>query len=165
MPDFTTLTRYSTFAGVICLTVLSLIALIGWSGWFVIPFLVFGALSLLGLRDVRQESHSVLRNYPVLGHVRFLMEKIRPEIRQYLLEDDQDEEPFSRDQRSLVYQRTKGQETPAPSAPKNVYTRVATVGSRIPYSPSISRTRIFALPWATLRAHSPIARLSTTFPR
>ena len=122
MPDFTTLTRYSTFAGVICLTVLSLIALIGWSGWFVIPFLVFGALSLLGLRDVRQESHSVLRNYPVLGHVRFLMEKIRTEIRQYLLENDQDEEPFSRDQRSLVYQRAKGQEDARPfGTKKRVY--------------------------------------------
>ena len=122
MPDFSNLTRFSTFAAVICLTVLSLIALIGWSGWFVIPFLVFGALSLLGLRDVRQESHSVLRNYPVLGHIRFLMEKIRPEIRQYLLEDDQDEEPFSRDQRSLVYHRAKGQEDARPfGTKKRVY--------------------------------------------
>lgn len=122
MPNFTDLTRYSTFAGVVILTFLSIIAMFEWSGWFVLPFVVFAALSLLGLNDLRQSAHSILRNYPVLGHVRFLMEKIRPEIRQYLLEDDQDEEPFSRDQRSLVYQRAKGQEDARPfGTKKRVY--------------------------------------------
>lgn len=122
MPKFSELTRYSTFAGVIILAVLSMMAMFGWSGWFVLPFLIFAALSLLGLNDVRQNSHSVTRNYPVLGHIRFLMEKIRPEIRQYLLEDDHDEEPFSRDQRSLVYQRAKGQEDARPfGTKKRVY--------------------------------------------
>ncbi|KEJ90836.1 FMN-binding glutamate synthase family protein [Sulfitobacter donghicola] len=121
MPKLSELTRYSTFAGVVVLTLLSLIAIF-WSGWFFVPFLIFGALSLLGLHDVRQTSHSILRNYPVLGHVRFLLESIRPEIRQYLLEDDQDEEPFSRDARSLVYQRAKGQEDARPfGTKKRVY--------------------------------------------
>ncbi len=122
MPKFSELTRYSTLAGAVILTILSFIAMFSWSGWFFLPFLVFAALSLLGFNDVRQSSHSVLRNYPVLGHVRFLMEKIRPEIRQYLLEDDQDEEPFSRDQRSLVYQRAKNQEDARPfGTKKRVY--------------------------------------------
>ncbi len=122
MPKFSELTRYSTLAGAVILTILSIIAMFSWSGWFFLPFLVFAALSLLGFNDVRQSSHSVLRNYPVLGHVRFLMEKIRPEIRQYLLEDDQDEEPFSRDQRSLVYQRAKNQESARPfGTKKRVY--------------------------------------------
>ncbi len=122
MPKFSELTRYSTLAGAVILTILSIIAMFSWSGWFFLPFLVFAALSLLGFNDVRQSSHSVLRNYPVLGHVRFLMEKIRPEIRQYLLEDDQDEEPFSRDQRSLVYQRAKNQEDARPfGTKKRVY--------------------------------------------
>ncbi|WP_298858575.1 FMN-binding glutamate synthase family protein [uncultured Sulfitobacter sp.] len=122
MSNLSKLTRYSTFAGVLILTFLSMLAMFGWSGWFVLPFIVFAALSLLGLNDVRQSAHSVLRNYPVLGHVRFLMEKIRPEIRQYLLEDDQEEEPFSRDQRSLVYQRAKGQEDARPfGTKKRVY--------------------------------------------
>jgi len=122
MPNLSDLTRYSTFAGVIVLTVLSLMAIFIWSAWYLVPFAIFGALSLLGLNDVRQTSHSVLRNYPVLGHVRYLMEKIRPEIRQYLLEDDQDEEPFSRDARSLVYQRAKGQEDARPfGTKKRVY--------------------------------------------
>jgi len=70
--------------------------------------LLFLALTLLGLRDMRQTRHSILRNYPVIGHLRFLLEFIRPEIRQYFLEGDNDAAPFSRAQRSIVYQRAKG---------------------------------------------------------
>ncbi|QUJ75948.1 FMN-binding glutamate synthase family protein [Sulfitobacter albidus] len=114
MTELSNLTRYTTFIGVIVLCLLSLILVAVWSAWFWIPFAAFGALSLLGLHDVRQEHHSILRNYPVLGHMRFLFEGIRPEIRQYLIENDQDEEPFSRDARSLVYQRAKGQEDARP---------------------------------------------------
>lgn len=62
----------------------------------------------LGWRDTRQRRHSVLRNYPLIGHLRFLLEFIRPEIRQYFIEDDHEAAPFSRQQRSLVYQRAKG---------------------------------------------------------
>jgi len=72
------------------------------------PALGFLALTLLGLRDVRQARHSVLRNYPVIGHLRFLLEYVRPEIRQYFIEGDNEAAPFSRAQRSLVYQRAKG---------------------------------------------------------
>ena len=70
--------------------------------------LVFGALTVQGFRDVRQSQRSVLRNYPVIGHIRYLLEFIRPEIRQYFIEADDDAAPFSRQQRSLVYQRAKG---------------------------------------------------------
>jgi glutamate synthase domain-containing protein 2 len=70
--------------------------------------LLFLALTLLGLRDARQTRHSILRNYPVIGHLRFLFEFIRPEIRQYFVEGDNDAAPFSRAQRSIVYQRAKG---------------------------------------------------------
>ena len=62
----------------------------------------------LGWRDTRQRRHSVLRNYPVIGHLRFLLEFIRPELRQYFIESDHEAAPFSRQQRSLVYQRAKG---------------------------------------------------------
>lgn len=61
-----------------------------------------------GWRDVRQTKRAILRNYPVIGHLRFLFEYIRPEIRQYFLEGDNEAAPFSRQQRSLVYQRAKG---------------------------------------------------------
>ncbi len=66
-------------------------------------------LTGLGLRDTLQRRHSVLRNYPVIGHLRFLLEFIRPEIRQYFIESDHEAAPFSRQQRSLVYQRAKGE--------------------------------------------------------
>jgi len=110
--------RYFAFAGVIALTVLSLFGVI-WSAWFLIPAASFLALSLLGVCDVMQKSHSILRNYPVIGHMRFLFEGIRPEVRQYLIESDQDEEPFSRDKRSLVYQRAKGVEDKRPFGTRN----------------------------------------------
>jgi glutamate synthase domain-containing protein 2 len=70
--------------------------------------LAAAALVVLGLRDTLQRQRSVLRNYPLIGHLRFLLELIRPEIRQYFLEADNEETPFSRQQRSLVYQRAKG---------------------------------------------------------
>src|SRR5512138_521027 len=70
--------------------------------------LLFGVLVIVGVRDTLQARHAVLRNYPVIGHLRFLLEWIRPEIRQYFIESDHEEYPFSRQQRSLVYQRAKG---------------------------------------------------------
>ncbi len=108
------LTRFAPFAGVILLSLISLLLMLALSWWFALPFALFGALALVGLYDIRQRRHSILRNYPILGHMRFIFEGIRPEIRQYLIESDQDEEPFSRDDRSLVYQRAKGQEDARP---------------------------------------------------
>jgi glutamate synthase domain-containing protein 2 len=105
--------RFMTLALVALGALASLIGLI-WSGWMIFPLVIFAALTALGARDLTQRSHAILRNYPVLGHMRFLFEGIRPEIRQYLIESDQDEEPFSRDARSLVYQRAKGMEDKRP---------------------------------------------------
>ncbi len=87
-----------------------IVTLIWWYGnhaslWIV---LLFAFLVVVGLRDVRQNHHAILRNYPVIGHVRFLLEFIRPEIRQYFIESDHEAAPFSRAQRSVVYQRAKG---------------------------------------------------------
>ena len=80
-----------------------------WYFWPAWPwFVLFLLLSLQGFRDVRQTKRSVLRNYPVIGHLRFLLEYIRPELRQYFIEADNEAAPFSRQQRSLVYQRAKG---------------------------------------------------------
>jgi len=107
------LTRYSVFAAMVGLAVVSG-GLVWFSDWFIPVFAIFAALALLGVYDVVQRRHSILRNYPVLGHMRFLFEGVRPEIRQYLIESDQDEEPFSRDDRSIVYQRAKGVEDKRP---------------------------------------------------
>jgi glutamate synthase domain-containing protein 2 len=72
------------------------------------PAAILGALSLLGLVDYLQPRQAIRRNYPVIAHFRFFFEFIRPEIRQYFIEADADPTPFSRVQRSIVYQRAKG---------------------------------------------------------
>ncbi|MBP8271962.1 MAG: FMN-binding glutamate synthase family protein [Sphaerotilus sp.] len=74
------------------------------SAWPVVWLVLVG----VGLYDVVQAKRSILRNYPVIGHLRFMLEYVRPEIRQYFLENDTEATPFSRSQRSLVYQRAKG---------------------------------------------------------
>ena len=67
------------------------------------------ALALLGVYDIIQSRHAILRNYPVIGHLRFMMETIRPELRQYFFEADTDGRPFPRERRAIVYQRAKNQ--------------------------------------------------------
>lgn len=74
----------------------------------VVAFLLFAGLLWLGVYDLRQTKRSVLRNYPIIGHIRYMLEYVRPEIRQYFIESDAEATPFSRSQRSLVYQRAKG---------------------------------------------------------
>lgn len=100
--------RYAAFAACCVAFLLGLLSLWVWGmGW--LWTLGFAALCVLGVSDLRQQRHAVLRNYPVIGHFRFLLEYIRPEIRQYFLESDTEAAPFSRAQRSLVYARAKGQ--------------------------------------------------------
>ena len=69
---------------------------------------VAAALLVLGIHDRLQRTHSILRNYPVLGHLRFLLEDVGPELRQYIVEHNLEGRPFDRDTRSLIYQRSKG---------------------------------------------------------
>lgn len=75
------------------------------TGWWLV--ILSGALMAVGIVDMRQKEHALLRNYPILAHFRYLFESVRPEIRQYFLEEDAAANPFSRNQRSLVYQRAK----------------------------------------------------------
>lgn len=69
--------------------------------------LVFGPLFGLGFRDIRQHRHAIKANFPIIGHLRYLLESIRPEMNQYFIESNTDGKPFSREQRSIVYQRAK----------------------------------------------------------
>ncbi|HET8789668.1 MAG TPA: FMN-binding glutamate synthase family protein [Modicisalibacter sp.] len=73
-------------------------------GWAV---LVFALLVALGTYDLLQRRRTVSRNYPILAHFRYGLEAIGPEIRQYFIQSDTEERPFSREQRSIVYQRAK----------------------------------------------------------
>jgi glutamate synthase domain-containing protein 2 len=105
--------RYAAWLACAVGFLLSAFAWVGFGvgGWWALAFL-FGVG--LGLRDTRQNRHSILRNYPVIGHIRFLLEYVRPEIRQYFIESDREAAPFSRQQRSLVYQRSKGAQDKRP---------------------------------------------------
>nr|WP_315466085.1 FMN-binding glutamate synthase family protein [uncultured Rhodoferax sp.] len=93
----------SVFA--LLLSVFSLLAFGVGLGSFLLAALLVG----VGVYDIRQTKRSILRNYPIIGHMRFMLEFVRPEIRQYFIESDNEATPFSRAQRSLVYQRAKGE--------------------------------------------------------
>jgi glutamate synthase domain-containing protein 2 len=64
-------------------------------------------LVILGIWDLIQKKHSILRNYPIIGRLRYLLEDTGPELHQYLIENDTDGAPFARDTRSLIYRRAK----------------------------------------------------------
>lgn len=105
--------RYTTFFLALGGLVFSVLVVLA-SGQAWIMLLLFAALSAVGVHDLLQTRHAVLRNYPILGHMRFLFEFIRPEIRQYFIENESEAAPFSRAQRSLVYARAKGQSDKRP---------------------------------------------------
>ena len=108
LKQLTLLSRYFPLATVTILTALFAILSVtdqDFVGWTI----GFGVLLGIGVWDLLQSKHSLLRNYPLLSHFRWLFEEIRPEIRQYLFESDVGGTPFNREQRSLVYQRAKGQ--------------------------------------------------------
>ncbi len=100
--------RYIIFALAVIATA-SLLVLSMISDLYLPFFALAAALTALGVYDLFQTHHSILRNYPIAAHMRFMLEEIRPEIRQYFVESDTDGAPFDRSTRSIVYQRAKGQ--------------------------------------------------------
>jgi glutamate synthase domain-containing protein 2 len=99
--------RFLAFFAIVVLWVLSALQLVVGQASF-LWVLLLSALVIVGISDLQQTHHAILRNYPVIGHLRFLLEFIRPELRQYFIESDNEAVPFSRSQRSLVYARSKG---------------------------------------------------------
>ncbi len=99
--------RYLVYVLCIVVAVVSLLLAFWYPAWGW-PAAVAGALALLGTWDVLQVRSTLRRNYPVLAHFRYALESIGPEIRQYFIQEDTGEVPFSRLQRALVYQRAKG---------------------------------------------------------
>ena len=98
--------RYAVWAAVCGLTVLSALGVL-LSSHMIWPTVVFGFFAVLGCRDYFKSTHPVRANYPLMGRLRYLLESIRPELRQYFWESDTDETPYSRNQRAIVYQRAK----------------------------------------------------------
>ena len=104
--------RYWVFSAVIIAALLSSAALLlvpHDTPIILVIWLASCALALLGLYDVTQRRHAILRNYPIVANMRFVLESIRPELRQYFFEGDKDGAPFPRDKRAIVYQRAKKQ--------------------------------------------------------
>jgi glutamate synthase domain-containing protein 2 len=90
------------------ITSISIISMLTYVNWkFSLLFLIFLPLILMGLYDMYQSKKTIRRNFPLLGRMRYVLEGLGPEIRQYFIETDNDGKPFSRLQRSLVYQRSK----------------------------------------------------------
>ena len=98
--------RYAAFALSIAGLLITLPLAVYLQGWYPLP-LLFAGLTAMGLWDVTQRKRTVSRNYPILANVRYFLESIGPEIRQYFIQSDTEERPFSREQRTIVYQRAK----------------------------------------------------------
>ncbi|WP_432005975.1 FMN-binding glutamate synthase family protein [Streptomyces parvus] len=103
-------TRYISLALAVCGAALSGTAALVVSAWWWFAVALFLFLTATGVYDLVQRRHAILRNYPIVGHMRFAMERLRPAVRQYFGESNVDGRPFSRDVRDLVYQRAKGLE-------------------------------------------------------
>jgi len=98
-------TIFGTTAGVV-IAALAGVSYFWPAAWY--GMLLVGPIVLLGLVDMLQTKQSIRRNFPVIGHARYLFEEIRPEIQQYFIENNIEGRPFSREERSLIYQRAKG---------------------------------------------------------
>ncbi|MEV7817846.1 FMN-binding glutamate synthase family protein [Streptomyces flaveolus] len=108
------MTRIAIVVLTLTLGLLAAVAAVLASPWWCFGAVPLLALGLLGAWDLLQRRHSVLRNYPVLGHARFLLERIRPELQQYFIERNFDGRPFDRDVRTIVYERAKGTDAEQP---------------------------------------------------
>ncbi len=100
--------RFFAVAGLAVLATAALVAAVLISPWWWILAVVLLLPAVVGGYDLVQRKHSVLRNYPVIGHLRFLLEALRPEIQQYFIERNYDGVPYDRDTRTVIYERAKG---------------------------------------------------------
>jgi len=84
------------------------VAVLGYFWWPVLwLYIIILPLFIVGIFDLVNTQHSITRNFPVVGHIRFIMEKIRPEVYQYFIESDKEGTPFNRLTRNLVLRRAK----------------------------------------------------------
>ncbi len=108
------LRRYGVFFAVLALALLGLVlSFTSHPAWLWL-FCITVPLVLIGVFDMVQPHHSLLRNYPIIGSVRWLFEALRPYLRQYIVEGDQEGRPYPRSDRSLIYARAKGEEDRQP---------------------------------------------------
>jgi glutamate synthase domain-containing protein 2 len=128
--------------GVVLLSVLFIFIMLHSVKWF---FLFLVPIIILWIYDLLQKQHSLLRNFPVLGHIRYFFEFLRPEIQQYFIATDVSELPFNRESRSLVYQRAKNVRDTIPFGTEHDILRVGytwALHSLVPKHASEVETRI-----------------------
>ena len=100
------MSRFVPFTVILALLVL---CLIGFElvPWLAVPGLVLGALLLVGIYDFFQPKHTLWRNFPILGRVRWIAEELRPFLRAYIVESETEGRPFNHEERAMVYRRAK----------------------------------------------------------
>ena len=96
--------NWYTGFGIILLAILLFLIMLHDGRWFLV---ILTPLIILWIYDLVQTEHTILRNFPVLGHIRYVLEFIRPEIQQYFIANNEDERPYNRETRSIIYQRAK----------------------------------------------------------
>lgn len=101
--------RYTIIFSIFLLTGLSLLGTLAHSYWWALILVISIPLLFLGIWDFFQTRHSLLRNYPIIAHFRWLAEAARPELHQYFIESDLGGRPFNRDTRALVYERAENE--------------------------------------------------------
>jgi glutamate synthase domain-containing protein 2 len=107
--------RYRLFPFKISIGLSLLFSLIGFFyPLSLIPAVMCAGLVILGIYDQHQHQHSLMRNYPIWGRMRYMIEGLGPALRQYIVENNQEGTPYHRDLRALVYQRAKNIEAKKP---------------------------------------------------
>lgn len=81
--------------------ILSFLGGIAWWAWMLL------ALAIVAVRDILQRKHTISHNYPIVGHIRYMLESIGPEMRQYFIANNREELPFNRSERSWIYASSK----------------------------------------------------------
>lgn len=110
------------FTGSAILITTLIVAAAFYTPYALLAFVLIGPLLYMGITDMLQQKQSIKRNFPLVGRLRYVFEKIRPEIHQYFIESDTDGTPISRIERSVIYQRAKEQIDTTPFGTQhNVY--------------------------------------------
>src|SRR5262245_13691995 len=122
----------------------------------ILGFIALTAVILLSLYDLDQRKHAILRNFPIIGHLRYLLESVGPELRQYIVTSNQEERPFSRDQRRWVYASAKlqnnyfgfGTDAELENSPNHIVIKHAVFPIRSPHPGEYDYDPTYSLPCA-----------------
>lgn len=161
--------------GIVLLSILLILAMLHDVRWFLVIVI---PLLFIWIYDITQKKHSILRNFPVLGHCRYILEFFRPEVQQYFIANDETERPFDRETRTIIYERAKGVRDTIPFgtdrnilavgyesvlhslAPKSIHEvepRIVIGGADCKQPYMASRLNISAMSFGALSAHAIMA--------